>query len=124
MPPAHHVMCESRRRNEGRCAKPKPRRTNCRFIAFSPGETIARRARLDIPCRAPTNRSRTSRSILSNDKLASTIDDAFEARDKIGLKTKGAVRKAVERRARAARLRQGAGGRAKGRRPVAGQPVG
>ena len=32
---------------------------------------------------------------MSNDKLASTIDDAFEARDKIGLKTKGAVRKAV-----------------------------
>jgi tetrahydrodipicolinate N-succinyltransferase len=32
---------------------------------------------------------------MSNDKLASTIDDAFEARDKIGPKTKGAVRKAV-----------------------------
>jgi 2,3,4,5-tetrahydropyridine-2,6-dicarboxylate N-succinyltransferase len=29
------------------------------------------------------------------DKLAKTIDDAFEARDKIGPKTKGAVRKAV-----------------------------
>ena len=32
---------------------------------------------------------------MSNDKLASIIDDAFEARDKIGPKTKGAVRKAV-----------------------------
>ena len=32
---------------------------------------------------------------MSNDKLAKTIDDAFEARDKIGPKTKGAVRKAV-----------------------------
>lgn len=32
---------------------------------------------------------------MSSDKLASTIDDAFEARDKIGPKTKGAVRKAV-----------------------------
>ena len=32
---------------------------------------------------------------MSNDKLASTIDDAFEVRDKIGPKTKGAVRKAV-----------------------------
>jgi hypothetical protein len=32
---------------------------------------------------------------MSNDKLASTIDDAFEARDKVGPKTKGAVRKAV-----------------------------
>jgi 2,3,4,5-tetrahydropyridine-2,6-dicarboxylate N-succinyltransferase len=32
---------------------------------------------------------------MSNDKLASTIDEAFEARDKIGPKTKGAVRKAV-----------------------------
>ena len=32
---------------------------------------------------------------MSNDKLASTIDDAFEARDKIGPKTKGAVRKTV-----------------------------
>jgi 2,3,4,5-tetrahydropyridine-2,6-dicarboxylate N-succinyltransferase len=32
---------------------------------------------------------------MSHDKLASTIDDAFEARDKIGPKTKGAVRKAV-----------------------------
>jgi 2,3,4,5-tetrahydropyridine-2-carboxylate N-succinyltransferase len=32
---------------------------------------------------------------MSNDKLASTIDDAFEARDKIGPKTKGAARKAV-----------------------------
>jgi 2,3,4,5-tetrahydropyridine-2-carboxylate N-succinyltransferase len=30
------------------------------------------------------------------DKLAKTIDDAFEARDKIGPKTKGAMRKAVD----------------------------
>ena len=33
---------------------------------------------------------------MSSDKLAKTIDEAFEARDKIGPKTKGAVRKAVE----------------------------
>ena len=33
---------------------------------------------------------------MSNDKLAKTIDDAFEGRDKIGPKTKGAVRKAVD----------------------------
>src|SRR5476649_2578860 len=33
---------------------------------------------------------------MPNDKLAKTIDDAFEARDKIGPKTKGAVRKAVD----------------------------
>ena len=33
---------------------------------------------------------------MSYDKLAKTIDDAFEGRDKIGPKTKGAVRKAVE----------------------------
>jgi len=32
---------------------------------------------------------------MSNDKLARTIDDAFEARDTIGPRTKGAVRKAV-----------------------------
>jgi len=32
---------------------------------------------------------------MSNDKLASIIDEAFEARDKIGPKTKGAGRKAV-----------------------------
>jgi 2,3,4,5-tetrahydropyridine-2,6-dicarboxylate N-succinyltransferase len=32
---------------------------------------------------------------MSNDKLARIIDDAFEARDTIGPKTKGAVRKAV-----------------------------
>jgi 2,3,4,5-tetrahydropyridine-2,6-dicarboxylate N-succinyltransferase len=32
----------------------------------------------------------------SNDKLAKIIDDAFEGRDKIGPKTKGAVRKAVD----------------------------
>ena len=32
---------------------------------------------------------------MSNDKLAKIIDDAFEGRDKIGPKTKGAVRKAV-----------------------------
>jgi 2,3,4,5-tetrahydropyridine-2-carboxylate N-succinyltransferase len=32
---------------------------------------------------------------MATDKLARTIDDAFEARDKIGPKTKGAVRKAV-----------------------------
>ena len=32
---------------------------------------------------------------MSNDKLASIIDEAFEGRDKIGPKTKGAVRKAV-----------------------------
>jgi 2,3,4,5-tetrahydropyridine-2,6-dicarboxylate N-succinyltransferase len=32
---------------------------------------------------------------MSTDKLASTIDEAFEGRDKIGPKTKGAVRKAV-----------------------------
>ncbi|HEX5212912.1 MAG TPA: 2,3,4,5-tetrahydropyridine-2,6-dicarboxylate N-succinyltransferase [Pseudolabrys sp.] len=32
---------------------------------------------------------------MSTDKLAKTIDDAFEDRDKIGPKTKGAVRKAV-----------------------------
>ncbi len=32
---------------------------------------------------------------MSNDKLARTIDDAFETRDTIGPKTKGAVRKAV-----------------------------
>jgi len=32
---------------------------------------------------------------MSNDKLAKTIDDAFEARDRITAKTKGAVRKAV-----------------------------
>jgi 2,3,4,5-tetrahydropyridine-2-carboxylate N-succinyltransferase len=33
---------------------------------------------------------------MPNDKLAKIIDDAFEARDKIGPKTKGAVRKAVD----------------------------
>lgn len=33
---------------------------------------------------------------MSKDKLASTIDQAFEGRDKIGPKTKGAVRKAVD----------------------------
>jgi 2,3,4,5-tetrahydropyridine-2-carboxylate N-succinyltransferase len=33
---------------------------------------------------------------MSNDKLAKIIDDAFENRDTIGPKTKGAVRKAVE----------------------------
>ena len=33
---------------------------------------------------------------MSHDKLAKIIDDAFEGRDKIGPKTKGAVRKAVE----------------------------
>ncbi len=33
---------------------------------------------------------------MSNDRLATTIDDAFEGRDKIGPKTKGAVRKAVD----------------------------
>jgi len=33
---------------------------------------------------------------MSTDKLAKTIDDAFEGRDKIGPKTKGAVRKAVD----------------------------
>jgi len=32
---------------------------------------------------------------MTSDKLAKTIDDAFEARDKIGPKTKGAVRRAV-----------------------------
>ena len=32
---------------------------------------------------------------MSNDRLAKTIDEAFEARDTIGPKTKGAVRKAV-----------------------------
>ena len=32
---------------------------------------------------------------MSNDKLSSTIDEAFEVRDKIGPKTKGVVRKAV-----------------------------
>jgi 2,3,4,5-tetrahydropyridine-2-carboxylate N-succinyltransferase len=33
---------------------------------------------------------------MSTDKLAKTIDDGFEGRDKIGPKTKGAVRKAVD----------------------------
>jgi 2,3,4,5-tetrahydropyridine-2-carboxylate N-succinyltransferase len=33
---------------------------------------------------------------MSNDKLAKIIDDAFEGREKIGPKTKGAVRKAVD----------------------------
>jgi 2,3,4,5-tetrahydropyridine-2-carboxylate N-succinyltransferase len=33
---------------------------------------------------------------MSNDRLAKTIDEAFEGRDKIGPKTKGAVRKAVD----------------------------
>ncbi len=33
---------------------------------------------------------------MATDRLAKTIDDAFEARDKIGPKTKGAVRKAVK----------------------------
>jgi len=33
---------------------------------------------------------------MSNDKLAKTIDDAFEARDRITPKTRGAVRKAVQ----------------------------
>jgi 2,3,4,5-tetrahydropyridine-2,6-dicarboxylate N-succinyltransferase len=33
---------------------------------------------------------------MSNEKLAKIIDDAFEARDKISPKTKGAVRKAVD----------------------------
>src|SRR6476646_10122886 len=32
---------------------------------------------------------------MANDKLASIIDEAFEGRDKIGPKTKGAVRKAI-----------------------------
>jgi 2,3,4,5-tetrahydropyridine-2-carboxylate N-succinyltransferase len=34
--------------------------------------------------------------LMSNDKLAKTIDEAFEGRDKITPKTKGAVRKAVD----------------------------
>ncbi len=33
---------------------------------------------------------------MSNDKLSKIIDDAFEGRDRIGPKTKGAVRKAVD----------------------------
>jgi 2,3,4,5-tetrahydropyridine-2-carboxylate N-succinyltransferase len=33
---------------------------------------------------------------MSHEKLAKIVDDAFEARDKIGPKTKGAVRKAVD----------------------------
>ena len=33
---------------------------------------------------------------MSNDKLAKIIDDAFEGRDKIGPKTKGPLRKAVD----------------------------
>ena len=40
---------------------------------------------------------------MSNEKLAKTIDDAFENRDSITPKTKGAVRKAVDSRARPAR---------------------
>ena len=60
---------------------------------------------------------------MPNDKLAKIIDDAFEGRDKIGPKTKGAVRKAVEIRARPARPRRGARRRAPGRRRLAGQSM-
>ena len=45
-------------------------------------------------------------------RLEKTIDDAFEQRDEIGPATKGAVRDAVEQRARPARSRRGARRRA------------
>ena len=94
-------------------------------MRVSPGRaSLARPARLDIPRPAPDKPQPNEPEIaMSTDKLAKTIDDAFEARDKIGPKTKGAVRKAVECRARPARCRQGARRRAAGRRPLARQSM-
>src|SRR5215470_15175289 len=48
-----------------------------------------------MPCPRQTAAERAG-AHMSTDKLASTIDEAFEARDKIGPKTRGAVRKAVD----------------------------
>src|SRR6185295_11983427 len=75
--------------------------------AFLPGASLVCGAQLDIPCRSPDKpqpnepehppehpRAPTG-ARMANDKLARIIDEAFEGRDKIGPKTKGAVRKAV-----------------------------
>src|SRR5262249_45071720 len=52
-------------------------------------------AQLDIPCPAPDKPQRRAGVVMSTDKLASVIEEAFEGRDKISPKTRGAVRKAV-----------------------------
>jgi 2,3,4,5-tetrahydropyridine-2-carboxylate N-succinyltransferase len=63
------------------------------LCAFFPGSPLGLTSR--VP--APTNREPKTRrgKEMSAEKLAKTIDDAFEGRDRIGPKTKGAVRKAV-----------------------------
>src|SRR5665213_551148 len=71
----------------------RPRRSGPCFFAAEGCST-----RLDIPRPAsdkPLPNEAPGHS-MSNDKLAKIIDDAFEGRDKIGPKTKGAVRKAVD----------------------------
>jgi 2,3,4,5-tetrahydropyridine-2-carboxylate N-succinyltransferase len=63
---------------------------------FSPAESLAGPRRLDIPCPAPDKPQPYQPGLpMSHDKLANIIDAAFEQRDTVGPKTKGAVRKAV-----------------------------
>jgi 2,3,4,5-tetrahydropyridine-2-carboxylate N-succinyltransferase len=52
-------------------------------------------AQLDIARLAPDKPAETSGAIMATDKLAKIIDDAFEAREAVGPKTKGPLRKAV-----------------------------
>ena len=60
---------------------------------------------------------------MSNDKLAKTIDDAFEGRDKIGPKTKGAVRKAVDTALGLLDRGEARVAERQARRPLAGQSM-
>ena len=60
---------------------------------------------------------------MSTDKLASIIEEAFEGRDKIGPKTRGAVRKAVNSALDSIGCRQGARRRAPGERSMACQSM-
>jgi 2,3,4,5-tetrahydropyridine-2-carboxylate N-succinyltransferase len=66
-----------------------------RIMAFSPRPwSLASRPKLDIPFPCHDKPSPNGWDDMTA-KLATIIDDAFEARDSIGPKTKGAVRKAI-----------------------------
>src|SRR5581483_10488466 len=94
---AHHVVRKGRCGTEDRSEETQTQTYKLPIHAISPAASLAQRARLDIPCRA-TDKPQPKRAgaSMSTDTLARTIDAAFEARDKIGPRTRGAVRKAVD----------------------------
>ena len=122
---AHHVMGESRCGAEGRGDQASNRDVR---IAdswhFSLAASLARCARLDIPCPAPDKpQPNEPEPPCPTTSLPTSSTTPSRSATRSARRPRAPVRKAVECRARPARQRRGARRRARGRRPLAGQSV-